>query len=56
MITLLSAPEGVRKVNLQHPDVKIYTVSLERALNKKGYILPGVGDAGDRLFDTIEHS
>ena len=56
MITLLSAPEGVAKVNLLHPDVEIYTVSLERELNKKGYILPGVGDAGDRLFDTVQHS
>lgn len=56
MITLLAAPEGVAKVNKLHPDVQIFTASLERELNKKGYILPGVGDAGDRLFDTIQHS
>jgi uracil phosphoribosyltransferase len=56
MITLLAAPQGVAKMNLLHPDVEIFTVSLERELNKKGYILPGVGDAGDRLFDTIQHS
>ena len=56
MITLLAAPEGVAKVNALHPDVLLYTVSLERELNKKGYILPGMGDAGDRLFDTIQHT
>ena len=56
MVTLLTAPEGVAKVNALHPDVEIFTASLERGLNKKGYILPGVGDAGDRLFDTIQHS
>jgi len=56
MITLLAAPQGVAKVNALHPDVEIYTVSLERELNKKGYILPGVGDAGDRLYDTVQHS
>jgi uracil phosphoribosyltransferase len=56
LITLLAAPEGVAKLNQSHPDVEIFTASLERGLNKKGYILPGVGDAGDRLFDTIQHS
>ena len=56
MITLITAPSGVSKINLLHPDVEIYTVSLERGTNAKGYIVPGVGDAGDRLFDTIQHS
>jgi uracil phosphoribosyltransferase len=55
-ITLLAAPEGVAKLNALHPDVEIYTASLERGLNKKGYILPGVGDSGDRLYDTIQHA
>jgi len=56
LITLLAAPQGVAKINKLFPDVEIYTVNLERELNKKGYILPGMGDAGDRLFDTIRHS
>lgn len=54
MITIMSSPQGVAKVNADHPDVEIFTVSLERGLNKKGYILPGIGDAGDRLFDTVK--
>jgi uracil phosphoribosyltransferase len=56
MITLLTAPAGVAKINALHPDVEIFTASLERGMNAKGYIVPGVGDAGDRLFDTIQHS
>jgi uracil phosphoribosyltransferase len=56
MITLLAAPQGISKVNTLHPDVEIFTVSVERELNKKGYILPGVGDAGDRLYDTLKHA
>lgn len=53
LITLIAAPIGVRKVNAHFPDVKIVTVSLERELNKKGYILPGMGDAGDRLYEAL---
>jgi uracil phosphoribosyltransferase len=49
---LLCAPEGVSRVALEHPDVKIYTAALDRQLNNKGYILPGLGDAGDRIFGT----
>jgi uracil phosphoribosyltransferase len=52
-LTLLAAPEGVESVLAKHPDIEIYTLSLERGLNEKGYILPGLGDAGDRLYDTI---
>jgi uracil phosphoribosyltransferase len=52
LITLLAAPQGVRKIHAHYPDVEIFTVSLERDLNAKGYILPGMGDAGDRLYDT----
>lgn len=51
-ICLLAAPEGVKKMAAAHPDVRIYTGSLDRALNEKGYILPGLGDAGDRIFGT----
>lgn len=56
LITLLAAPQGVAKINSHFPDVEIYTVNLERELNKKGYILPGMGDAGDRLYDTVHQS
>lgn len=51
-LCLVSAPEGVRRLSQAHPDVTIYTASLDRELNKNGYILPGLGDAGDRLFGT----
>ena len=51
-VTLLAAPEGVRVVQSGHPDVKIYTCSLDEKLNGKGYIMPGLGDAGDRIFGT----
>ena len=51
-VTLLAAPEGVRKVVRLHPDVPIFSTVLDRQLNKHGYILPGLGDAGDRIFGT----
>lgn len=50
---LLAAPEGIETLHESHPDVPVYTASLDRCLNEKGYILPGLGDAGDRLFGTI---
>ena len=53
-ISLVAAPEGVRELSRNHPDVKIFTCSLDRQLNTKGYILPGLGDAGDRIFGTME--
>jgi len=52
MINLIAAPEGVRAVQKAHPDVPIYTAALDRQLNEKGYIMPGLGDAGDRQFGT----
>ena len=51
-VSLVSAPEGVAHLQERHPDVKIVTAALDRELNDKGYILPGLGDAGDRLFGT----
>lgn len=51
-VTLVAAPEGVRRVHKEHPEVKIYTCALDKRLNSKGYILPGLGDAGDRIFGT----
>ena len=51
-ICLLAAPEGVEKLVSAHPDVAIYTAAIDERLNEKGYILPGLGDAGDRMFGT----
>ncbi len=50
---LVSAPEGVKKVQEAHPDVDIYTAALDDHLNEHAYIVPGLGDAGDRIFGTI---
>ncbi len=52
LINLIAAPEGVRAVQDAHPDVPIFTAALDRQLNEKGYIMPGLGDAGDRQFGT----
>jgi len=53
MVCLVVAPEGVAKMRDDHPDLTIYTAALERCLNEDGYILPGLGDAGDRIFGTL---
>ena len=51
-ICLLAAPRGIEVLTTDHPDVQIYTASIDRALNEHAYIMPGLGDAGDRLFGT----
>ena len=51
-VCLLAAPEGLAALQAAHPDVPIYTAAIDRELNDHGYILPGLGDAGDRLFGT----
>ncbi len=51
-ICLLAAPEGIRALTGAHPDVQIYTPAIDQGLNANGYIVPGLGDAGDRLFGT----
>jgi uracil phosphoribosyltransferase len=51
-VCVVSAPEGVEKLQTEHPDVPIFTAALDRQLNEHGYILPGLGDFGDRLFGT----
>ncbi|MCI8383301.1 MAG: uracil phosphoribosyltransferase [Clostridia bacterium] len=51
-LCILSAPEGIQKLEQQHPDVQIYTASIDEKLNDIGYIVPGLGDAGDRIFGT----
>lgn len=52
MMCLVAAPEGVKRLQTEHPDVEIYTASLDNGLNEDCYILPGLGDAGDRIFGT----
>ena len=50
MVNLVAAPEGIRRVHARYPKLPIFTAAVDRKLNEKGYILPGLGDAGDRLF------
>ena len=52
LMCLVAAPQGVEAVNKEHPDVRIYVAALDEDLNEHGYILPGLGDAGDRIFGT----
>lgn len=51
-VCVVAAPEGVRRMEAEHPEVPVFTAALDRGLNDKGYILPGLGDFGDRLFGT----
>lgn len=53
IICIVSAPEGMAVLRREHPDVQIYTVALDEKLNDEGYIVPGLGDAGDRIFGTF---
>ena len=53
LMCLVAAPEGIRLVNEEHPDVPIYVAAVDDHLNEKGYIVPGLGDAGDRIFGTL---
>jgi uracil phosphoribosyltransferase len=48
----MGAPQGINTLHREHPDVPIYTAAIDRELNDHGYILPGLGDAGDRIFGT----
>ena len=52
LVCLLSAPEGIKHVSTDHPDVQIFTAAIDRRLDGHGYIVPGLGDAGDRMFGT----
>ncbi|MEE9208583.1 MAG: uracil phosphoribosyltransferase [Gemmatimonadota bacterium] len=54
LMSIVAAPEGVQRLLDEHPDVRVFTAALDRQLNEHGYILPGLGDAGDRLFGTLE--
>ncbi len=52
LLSLIAAPEGVGRITKNHPDIKIFLASMDESLNEKAYIVPGLGDAGDRLFGT----
>ena len=52
LIALIAAPEGIERIHRDHPDVAIVVAAIDRALNEKGFIVPGLGDAGDRLYGT----
>ena len=52
MMCLVAAPEGIGRLQAEHPDVDIYTAAVDERLNENAYILPGLGDAGDRIFGT----
>ncbi|WP_354624950.1 uracil phosphoribosyltransferase [Psychromonas sp. MME2] len=52
VLVLVAAPEGLKALEAAHPDVELYTASIDDHLNKKGYIVPGLGDAGDKIFGT----
>ena len=51
-LCIIAAPEGIKAMQEKHPDVKIYTTSVDEKLNENAYIVPGLGDAGDRIFGT----
>lgn len=51
-LSIISAPEGIKRLNEEYPDVELYTAAIDEKLNEHGYILPGLGDAGDRIFGT----
>lgn len=51
-LCIIAAPEGIKKMQEKHPDVQIYTTNIDEKLNEKAYIVPGLGDAGDRIFGT----
>ena len=53
LMCLVAAPEGVEVINKEHPDVPLYVAAVDEKLNDKGYIVPGLGDAGDRIFGTL---
>lgn len=52
LIAIIAAPEGIARIHEEHPDVEIVVAAVDRALNERGYIVPGLGDAGDRLYGT----
>ena len=53
LMCLVAAPEGIEVINKEHPDVPVYVAAVDEKLNEHGYIVPGLGDAGDRIFGTL---
>jgi uracil phosphoribosyltransferase len=53
LVCVVAAPEGVQRLSTDHPDVRVVTAALDDGLNEVGYIVPGLGDFGDRLFGTL---
>jgi len=53
LMCLVAAPEGIEVINKEHPDVPVYVAAVDEKLNDHGYIVPGLGDAGDRIFGTL---
>jgi uracil phosphoribosyltransferase len=53
---LVAAPEGLKALEARHPDVEVFTASVDERLNEVGYILPGLGDAGDKIFGTKHYA
>lgn len=51
---MVAAPEGIQRVEAAHPDVVIFTASVDEGLNQDGYIVPGLGDAGDKIFGSVQ--
>lgn len=51
-LAIIGAPEGVKRIEQEHPDIEVFIATLDEKLNEKGYIIPGLGDAGDRIFNT----
>jgi len=54
VMVLVAAPEGIARVEAAHPDVKMFTASIDQGLNENGYIVPGLGDAGDKIFGSVQ--
>ena len=52
LIAIIAAPEGIERITAAHPDVRIVVAEIDRGLNERGFIVPGLGDAGDRLYGT----
>jgi uracil phosphoribosyltransferase len=52
LVAIIAAPEGIENLGAAHPDVHVVVAAVDRALNEKGFIVPGLGDAGDRLYGT----
>lgn len=53
LASIIAAPEGIERLEHDHPDVQVVTISIDQKLNERGYIVPGLGDAGDRMFGTL---